>query len=123
MSNIVIAVSFCVVAMIHLLPIVGVVGAEKLNVLCGLSISDPGIELLMRLRAVLFGILGLLFGATALVPALTVTALLAGLASVVSFFVLAQMMPDYGDGIRKIVIAGSVALAALAFAAVTMAVA
>ena len=123
MTNIAIAVSFCVVAIIHLLPIVGVVGAEKPKALYGLSTSDPGIELLMRHRSVLFGILGLLFGAAALVPTLTVTALLAGLASVVWFLELAWMMPDYGDGIRKIVIAGYVALAALAVATVTMAVA
>ena len=122
MTNAVIAGAFLIVAAIHLIPLIGVLGSEKLNQLYGLSIADPNIEILMRHRAVLFGILGCLFGTAAFKRLLRPYALLAGFLSVVSFLVLTRIISDYGEGIQKIVIADYVALVALVLAAVAMAV-
>jgi hypothetical protein len=47
-----------VVGIIHQLPLTGVLSVSRLQVLYGVTITDPNLEILMRHRAVLFGILG-----------------------------------------------------------------
>lgn len=106
-----------VVAVIHLVPLSGALGAAALTRLYGLDFSSPDLEILMRHRAVLFGMLGLLLLAAAWRPTLRPMALLAGLASVLSFLVLAQVVGGYGDGVGRIVLADGVALPCLVAAA------
>lgn len=73
------------VAVIHALPLAGVLGAGKLLQLYGVPVPDANIELLLRHRAVLFGLLAALLGYAAFRPDLHRIALVAGLASVVSY--------------------------------------
>ena len=53
-----ISILLVIVGIIHLLPVSGVLGAERLSALYGLSFQEPNIAILMRHRAVLFGLLG-----------------------------------------------------------------
>ena len=102
-----------VIAVIHLLPLSGVAGVERLAALYGIEIEDPNLEILMRHRAVLFGILGLMFGYAAFAPNLQPLAFLVATASVVSFFYLAFAVGGYNGALRTIVIADAVASVAL----------
>ena len=77
------------VAIIHLLPLSGVISSERLTALYGLNFSEPNLEILMRHRAVLFGILGVFFLVAAFQPQLQITAFAIGFVSVVSFLWLA----------------------------------
>ena len=45
------------VAAIHALPLLGVLGAARISGLYGIAVDDPNLEILMRHRAVLFGLL------------------------------------------------------------------
>lgn len=74
---------------VHLLPLLGVLGAARLEQLYGLRIEDPNLLLLMRHRALLFGLLGLLLVAAAFRPAWQGLALVAAWGSVLGFVLLA----------------------------------
>jgi hypothetical protein len=56
-----------IVGIIHLLPLSGVLSAHRLQILYGIVIEDPNLEILMRHRAVLFGLLGAFLIAAAVI--------------------------------------------------------
>ncbi len=111
-----IAAMLVVVGVIHLLPLSGVLGPERLSALYGLSFAEPNIAILMRHRAVLFGLLGLFIIYAAFRPALQPLAMLAGLVSVVSFLWLSWSAESYNELLGRVVVADIVALACLALA-------
>ncbi|WP_147433783.1 phosphopantetheine adenylyltransferase [Acidovorax sp. 93] len=76
------------VAVVHALPLVGVLGAGKLAQLYGTPVQDAGVELLLRHRAVLFGLLAAFMGYAALRPELHRLGLVV---SVVSFLLLSWL--------------------------------
>jgi hypothetical protein len=98
-----------VVAAIHLVPITGFLGARRLSALYGIDVTDADLEILMRHRAVLFGILGVFFAYAAFTPALQPIAFIAAAASLASFFFLAFSASEISAPIRKIVIGDVVA--------------
>jgi hypothetical protein len=98
---------------IHLLPLSGVLGAERLAALYGFPLGDPNLLILMRHRAVLFGLLGLFLVVSAFRPALQPAAFVAGMVSVVSFLVLAWSVGGYNAQVHRVVVADLVALVAL----------
>ena len=103
------------VAVVHALPLVGVLGAGKLAQLYGTPVPDAGLELLLRHRAVLFGLLAAFMGYAAMRPGLHRLALVAGLVSVVSFLLLAWLQRGSGLGapLAVVVRVDAVALALL----------
>jgi hypothetical protein len=109
-----------VVGVIHLLPLSGVLGAERLAALYGLSFSEPNLAILMRHRAVLFGLLGLFLVMAAFWPALQWAAVLAGFVSVLSFLWLALATSGYNAQLARVVVADGVALVCLLVAAATL---
>ncbi len=102
-----------IVAVIHLLPMAGVLGAARLHRLYGVPLGDPNLVLLMQHRAVLFGLLGVFLLAAALRPALAPMGLAAGLVSVVSFLGLALGARPLNEALTRVVAADVVALVCL----------
>ena len=102
-----------VVAIIHLLPLSGVLGTERLTALYGLSFDEPNLAILMRHRAVLFGLLGVFFLFAAFSPPFQTVAFIAGFVSVVSFLWLAWSVGGYSAQVARVVIADIVALVCL----------
>jgi hypothetical protein len=102
-----------VVAIIHLLPLAGVLGSERLSALYGLSFSEHNLAILMRHRAVLFGILGLFLLFAAFRPQWQTLAFIAGFVSVISFLVLAWSVGGYNAQIARVFTADIVALVCL----------
>jgi hypothetical protein len=98
-----------VVAAIHLVPISGFFGARRLSTLYGIDVTDADLEILMRHRAVLFGILGVFFAYAAFTPAVQPIAFVAAVASLASFFFLAFSASEISGPIRKIVIGDLIA--------------
>jgi hypothetical protein len=105
-----------IIAIIHLAPIVGVLGVERLQSLYGEAIASNNMEILMRHRAVLFGILGVFFAYAAFNPALQPLAFLVAFATLAPFFYLAFSVGGYNQAIQKIVRGDVVASVALIIA-------
>ena len=104
-----ISLMLVVVAVIHLLPLAGVLGAERLAALYGITIAEPNLAILMRHRAVLFGLLGLFFLLAAWQPRLQAIAFIAGFVSVLSFVALAWSTGGYNPQIARVLVADWVA--------------
>ncbi len=102
-----------VAGIIHLLPVPGLLGANRLAALYGLSFDDPNLAILMRHRAVLFGLLGSFMLLAAFRPALQALGLLAGSVSAASFVLLAWSVGGYNAPISRVVAADIVALGCL----------
>jgi len=102
-----------VAAVIHLLPVVGVVSAARVEALYGVSVDSPDMAVLLRHRAVLFGLLGAALVAAAFVPQLRPPVIGGGLMSMVSFVVLCLHEGTGRTGpLRKVVVADVVAIVA-----------
>ena len=109
----IVSVALILVAIIHLLPLAGVLGSERLASMYGVTVDDPDMLILMRHRAVLFGILGAFLAVAACVPAMQAGAFAAGFISVISFLGLAWSTGGYNANIGKVVTADVAALAFL----------
>ncbi len=109
----VVTAMFVIVAVIHLLPLSGVLGSERLASLYGLAFDEPNLEILMRHRAVLFGLLGAFLLVAALRPALQVFGFVAGFVSVVAFLWLTWSVGGANAQVARVVTADAVALACL----------
>ncbi|MBI4851934.1 MAG: phosphopantetheine adenylyltransferase [Acidobacteria bacterium] len=114
----VISIMLVIVGIIHLLPLTGVFSKERLIALYGISLTEPNIIILMRHRAVLFGLLGLFLIYAAFRPTLQSFALVAGFISVISFLWLAFSIGNYNSLIARVVIADIIALICLVIATI-----
>jgi len=112
--NLIITFTLLITGIIHLLPAVGVFGADRLQALYGIGMEDESLVLLMRHRAVLFAMLGAFLIYAAFTPAFRSLAFISGLVSVVSFLLLAEPWATTGSSslpaIQRVVQADVLAL-------------
>jgi hypothetical protein len=101
------------VAVIHLLPAVGVGGRAPLERRYGTAVDEPNLLVLMRHRAVRFGLLGAFLLAAAFDRRLHFAGLVAGLMSVGSFLVLESRTGAMNAHARRICVVDTVAAACL----------
>ena len=105
-------------AVIHLLPVVGVLGSDSLTRLYGISVSDSNTEILLRHRAVLFGIIGLLLLLSVFKSEYQPIAICIGLISVASFLLLTWSIEGLNSEISRVVKVDWIALVLLLVAGV-----
>lgn len=89
-------------AIIHSLPVTGALGATWLQKLYGIEFSEPNTLLLMQHRALLFGVVALVFVYALFQPDYRVFALVLGLISTVGFVVLAMPFEHYNALIVRV---------------------
>ena len=116
-----ITVLLIIVGVIHLIPLSGVWGTDRLTALYGMPFRGPDLVILMRHRAVLFGLLGVFLICAAFRPSLQWAAVVAGVISVASFIVLAAMVGQHNEALRRVVLADWVALGCLVAAGLLLA--
>lgn len=108
------------VSLIHLLPLVGVLGSERLASLYGVAVADPNLLILLRHRAVLFGLLGGFMVLAALRSSVQPLAFAAGFVSVASFVGLAWTLDGYNAHIARVIAVDIGALVLLVIGAVAL---
>jgi hypothetical protein len=100
-------VSLALVAagLIHLPPLLGLGSAARLEALYGIPVREPALELLLRHRALLFGLLAALLFAGAFRRELQAPAIIAALASMGGFLVLAAPPAELAAPLRRVALA------------------
>ena len=116
-----VAALLAVSAVIHFLPVTGVLGAARLEALYGVPLDEPNTLLAMRHRAVLFGVLGGLLVAAILEPSLFWAAVIATGVADVAFLVLA-LGTETNAKMKRVVVADVISIGCLAGAAALSAV-
>ena len=78
--------------------------------------QDPNLQILMRHRAVLFGLVGALLLGAAFHPPLRIAGYAVGFTSMISFLWIAWRVGGYNAEIRRVIVVDVVGIAALAAA-------
>jgi len=110
------AAALLLAGVINLLPLLGVLGADRLQALYAMPFDDASLRILMRHPAVLFGLLGGGMIAAAFLPHWRTPMAVAGLVSMVSFIAIAALEGGGSAAIRRVVTADAIASALLAVA-------
>ncbi len=97
--------SLVTAGVLHLLPLTGLLSAARLETLYGIPVRDASLELLLRHRALLFGLLGALLIAGAFRRELQVAAIIAGLVSMGGFLLLAAQSEGLTAPLRRVALA------------------
>ena len=98
------------VGLINFLPVIGVLSAARLESAYGIDLLSNDMIILMRHRALLFGLVGGFVIYSAFKPMYrSVAMLLAGI-SMVGFIVIAYLTGEYNQNIHKIVMADYVGI-------------
>ena len=99
--------------LINALPVMGLLGGGALASLYGMPFEDASLRILMRHRALLFGMLGGTMIVAAFVPGWRKPMAVAGLASMIGFLVIAVLEGGGNAAIRRVVLADVIACLAL----------
>ena len=116
--KIVISSILFILAVIHLLPVAGVLGSDSLTRLYGISVSDSNTQILLRHRAVLFAIIGLFLLLSVFKSEYQPIAICMGLISVASFLLLTWSIDGLNSEISRVVKVDWIALVLLLVAGV-----
>jgi hypothetical protein len=106
------------VALIHLPPVIGLLGVAKMESAYAVSIAGPDLAVLMRHRALMFGLLGGFMLVAVFVPSIQPWALGFALLSAGGFVLLAWATPGHNANLARVAWAD---VAAVVFALVGLA--
>ncbi len=89
-------------AIINLLPVIGVLGGARLQAAYGVELSEPNLQILLRHRALLFGLIGGLMVYAAWALPLRPAAFVLGLLSMVGYLLLCWRIGAVNPQLRRI---------------------
>lgn len=112
----VITLCLIIVGLINFVPVVGVLSAQKLQSAYDVALSSNELIILMRHRALLFGILGGFILFSAFVPSYQSAAMIMAGISMVGFAVLVHSVGGFNTAINKVLIFDYVGIVFLAIA-------
>lgn len=99
--------------LINFAPVLGVFSRKRLETLYGVEFSDPNLIIMMRHRAVLFGLIGGFMIYAAFVPHLLMLAIAMGLVSMIAYIALCIGVGGYNAALRRVIIADIIGIGLL----------
>jgi len=117
-SDLVVAACLASVGVVHLLPLAGVAGPRQLDDLYGIGTVSGDVDVLLRHRAVLLGLVGMILIVAAFVRSLRVIATAVGVVSTASFIVVAMIGDTSTSELHRVVVIDIAAMGMLTVAAV-----
>ena len=108
-----ISILLFIVGVINFIPIVGILSAEKLSQTYGINVVGNDLIILLRHRALLFGILGGFILYSVFVPYYQPVAMVMGLISMLGYLYFAWAVGDYNASLYKVAIVDLVGLLCL----------
>jgi hypothetical protein len=93
---------FLAAALINLAPMIGVTSAARLEAAYEVTLGDPNLVILMRHRALLFGAVGAALVVAAFHAPFRNFATGVGLVSMLSFVVIALLVGEYNERLRRV---------------------
>ena len=106
-------IALIIAAVIHFLPLGGLMGRPTLEKLYGIELSDPNMTIILQHRALLFGLLGALFTIAIFKADLRTLAMGFGLVSTIGFIWIALTAHSYNELILRVVKADVIVVIAL----------
>lgn len=103
------ATALLLAGLLNALPALGLLGQTQLKALYGLEVTDPSLRILLRHRALLFGLLGGAMIAAAFVPAWRAPLAGAGLLSMLGYVLIAGLEGGGNAALLRVVWADVVA--------------
>ena len=91
-----------VVGVINFLPVIGVLSLSKINQSYGLELNDVNTQILLRHRAVLFGLVGGFTILSVFEPQYQVVAIVFALVSMLSFLIICKLVGNPNASLTKI---------------------
>ncbi len=95
-------VCLALVGLINLAPVAGLFSAQRLAAAYGLEVMGPDLEILLRHRALLFGILGGFILCSIVVPSLQGAAMLMAAVSMVGFALVTWSVGGYNEALTTV---------------------
>jgi hypothetical protein len=89
-------------SLVNLAPVTGAFSVQRMQAIYGVALQDPNLAILMRHRAVLFGIVGVLLAVSAFHPPLRPVAYAAGLVSMLSFCLIVWLAADVNAELQRV---------------------
>ena len=118
LMNYFVSAALIVAAIIHLIPLIGVLGPERLGQLYGVVPQDSDTLILMRHRAVLFGLLGVFCLIAAFRAEWQWAAMVAALVSLAAFIFIADSVSGYNSELARLMLVDKVVAIGLVLAIV-----
>ena len=112
-------ITLCLVAvgLINLAPVLGILSASKMEKAYAVRIDSADLEILMRHRALLFGVLGGFILYSVFFPVYQIAAMIMAGISMIGFVVLVVVVGGYNRSIFKVLVADLVGIGLLLIAA------
>jgi hypothetical protein len=101
-------------SLIHLGPLIGVLGVARVEALYGIDIAGRDLELLLRHRAVLFGIVGAVMLGSVWKPAYRTLAFVLAFANFAAFLALSWQVGDISAELGRVGMVDAVGMAIVA---------
>lgn len=114
------AITFClvVVGLVNFAPLLGVVSAQKLESAYGITLNSNDLIILMRHRALMFGLLGGFVLVSAFFAVYQIPAMIMAAVSMVGYAILVHSVGDYNPSIHKVLVIDYVGIVFLVVAAI-----